>query len=377
VPTNNSSFFEESTEQSQVKASIVSKYFVAWAKVIISTAKPRNGKIGYVDLFAGKGRYDDGTKSTPLLILEEAIKNPDLRNMIITVFSDSDPANVQSLDNSINTLPNINSLKYKPQLFTEIVNENITKIFSSIQMIPCLTFLDPWGYKGLSTRLINSVIKDWGCDCIIFFNYNRINMGLNNNLVKSHMDALFGENRADMLRNKLSDSISPSDRERIILKTLSDSMKELGGDYVLPFRFRSDRGERISHHLVFVTKHVKGYNIMKEIMANASSSQYQGVASFEYSPSQSLQPYLLAPLSPLNDLIHEIVNTFAGKSLTMIELFDNHNIGTNYTKKNYKQALMQLETECKISANPPSNKRPKETFGDKVKITFPPKRKNN
>ena len=57
-------------------------------------------------------------------------------------------------------------------------------------------FVDPWGYKGLSLRLINSVLKDWACECIFFFNYNRINMGLGNDAVKEHMDALFGEERA-------------------------------------------------------------------------------------------------------------------------------------------------------------------------------------
>ena len=46
-------------------------------------------------------------------------------------------------------------------------------------------------------------------------------------------------------------------------------MKEIGGEFLLPFRFRNIKGNRISHHLVFVSKHRKGYNIMKEIMAKA------------------------------------------------------------------------------------------------------------
>jgi three-Cys-motif partner protein len=373
VQTNNSSFFEESTEQSRVKANIVADYFSTWAKIMIPSSKRWDGKIGYIDLFAGPGRYNDGTKSTPLLILEKAIIDPDMRNMIVTIFSDAIPENIQSLNNVIKSLPNIDTLKYQPKVYTEIVDEKIAEIFGSTKMIPCLTFLDPWGYKGLSTQLVNSVIKDWGCDCIVFFNYNRINMGLSNDLVKKHMDALFGKERALTLKNELV-SLAPSDREKRILGSLSDSLKEMGGKFVLPFRFRGGKGERISHHLIFVTKHVKGYNIMKEIMANASSSQYQGVASFEYSPSEAIQPYLLAPFTPLNDLMKDIVTTFSGKSLTMIELFDNHNIGTNYTKKNYKHALIQLEQEGIVSTSPPPDKRKRNTMGDNVKITFPLKR---
>lgn len=71
-------FFEESKEQSFVKSAIVSKYFWAWAKVIMSQVKRGGKKIAYVDLFAGPGRHKDGTKSTPLLVLEQAIADPDM-----------------------------------------------------------------------------------------------------------------------------------------------------------------------------------------------------------------------------------------------------------------------------------------------------------
>ncbi|MCD6495523.1 three-Cys-motif partner protein TcmP, partial [Candidatus Bipolaricaulota bacterium] len=58
-------FFDESEDQSKIKSAIVSKYFWAWAKVIIPTAKKYSNRIAYIDLFAGPGRYRDGTKSTP------------------------------------------------------------------------------------------------------------------------------------------------------------------------------------------------------------------------------------------------------------------------------------------------------------------------
>ncbi|MGK7924628.1 MAG: three-Cys-motif partner protein TcmP [Spirulina sp.] len=69
------SFFDESKDQSLVKAAIVAKYFWAWAKVIL---KKTTKNIAYVDLFSGSGRYKDGSKSTPLLILEKAIADPDM-----------------------------------------------------------------------------------------------------------------------------------------------------------------------------------------------------------------------------------------------------------------------------------------------------------
>lgn len=197
-------FFDEAREQSLVKTAIVSKYFWAWAKVIIPTAKKLGGRIAYIDLFAGPGRYKDGTRSTPLLVLEQAIKDDDMRQMLVTIFNDADTSNTQSLENAIKALSNIGSLKHKPQIYAQEVGEEIVKMFEQMSLVPTLSFVDPWGYKGLSLRLVNSVLKDWGCDCIFFFNYNRISMGLPNKVVDQHMNALFGEQRGMICVEDLS-----------------------------------------------------------------------------------------------------------------------------------------------------------------------------
>ena len=94
-------FFDESKEQSLVKATIVSKYFCAWAKVLISQVKNRGKKLAYIDLFAGPGRYKDGSKSTPVLVLETAIANEDMRQMLVTIFNDSNPEHAESLKKAI------------------------------------------------------------------------------------------------------------------------------------------------------------------------------------------------------------------------------------------------------------------------------------
>src|SRR5579864_5831563 len=154
-------FFDESREQSAVKTAIVSKYFWSWSKVIMPQA--RKNKIAYVDLFAGPGRYKDGTKSTPLLVLESAIADPDMRDRLVTRFNDADRENVRSLRDEIAALPGIENLKHKPKVAAEEVGDKFVQMFQQIDLIPTFLFVDPWGYKGLSLGLINSVLKNWGC----------------------------------------------------------------------------------------------------------------------------------------------------------------------------------------------------------------------
>ena len=369
-----SSFFNESTEQSQIKSEIVAKYFWAWAKVIMPRA--RSSKIAYIDLFAGPGRYKDGAMSTPLLILEQAIQDPKMRGMLITVFNDVNSTHTQSLQNAIDLLPNVRELKHRPLVCNEEVGEDIVRMFEGMRLIPTLFFVDPWGYKGLSLGLIASVLKDWGCDCIFFLNYNRINMGLHNEAVRGHMDALFGKERADGLREQLR-LMEPYERELTIVEAIGQALKQMGGEYVLPFRFRNDHGSRTSHYLIFVSKNAVGYKIMKDIMAKASSSQHQGEVLFEYSPATRNQPLLFGYLRPIADLADMLLADFAGQTISTERIYERHNIGKPYVESDYKEVLRTLEAEGKIVTEPPARQRRKlkgkVTFGNNVKVTFPPK----
>ncbi|HYO52576.1 three-Cys-motif partner protein TcmP [Archangium sp.] len=367
-----SSFFEEQKEQSEIKAAIVAKYFWAWAKVIMPRVQKADNKIAYIDLFAGPGRYKDGSSSTPLLILEKAIADPVMSKMLVTLFNDKDEAHAESLQAAINALPGVKTLTHEPHVNNQEVGEEIVKMFEQTKLVPTLCFVDPWGYKGLSLRLINSVLKDWACECVFFFNYNRINMGLTNPFVVEHMNALFGEERANALRTRLK-GMSSEDRELSIVEELAKALKVMGGKYVLPFAFTNDKGTRTTHHLIFVSKNVLGYKIMKDIMAGESSRSSQGVASFRYSPADARFPILFDLARPLDDLAGMLLKDFAGQTLAMQDIFERHHVGKPYIEKNYKAALRQLEAGGKIQVDPP--KRPvrkgEVTFAPSVQVTFP------
>jgi three-Cys-motif partner protein len=373
MPTE--SFFNESSEQSRVKTAIVSKYFWAWAKVIMPWAKKSGGKIAYIDLFAGPGRYEDGTRSTPLYIVETAIKDPEMSRMLVATFNDADAAKTNSLQAAINALPGLEKLKFKPTVMNKVVGEEMAQLFERTKLAPTLFFVDPWGYQGLSLRLVNSVLKDWGCDCVFFFNYNRINMGLANDLVKQHMDALFGVERADRLRSRL-EGMNPADREFAIVEELAQALRDMGGKFVLPFGFTNESGSRTSHHLIFVSKNVLGYTIMKNIMAGESTSAPQGVPSFKYNPADERFPLLFDLTRPLDDLQEMLLREFAGRRLTMNAVFEAHHVGKPFVEKNYKDVLRKLEAAGKITSEPPAVQRPKRsgevTFGAKVVVEFPP-----
>ena len=52
------------------------------------SAQRNGGKIAYIDLYAGPGRYKDGAASTPLLVLQTAINHPQMAQMLVSYFND-------------------------------------------------------------------------------------------------------------------------------------------------------------------------------------------------------------------------------------------------------------------------------------------------
>ncbi|HPP74436.1 MAG TPA: three-Cys-motif partner protein TcmP, partial [Armatimonadota bacterium] len=343
-------FFSKQSKSSRCKADIVSKYFNAWAIIIASN--PRVTKLAYIDLFAGPGIYEDSSKSTPILILEQAIQKPELRCCLITLFNDKHIETVKRLEASINAIPDIEQLKYKPVFHEKEVDSSLIEMFKSRRLPPTLLFIDPWGFKGLSIDLIGSVLKDWGSDCIFFFNYNEVNRWIDAPKAGPLIDDIFGAEEAELLRSELR-PLDPIKREERILAGLEQALKKIKGNYVLRFRFKEEDKDRTSHYLIFVTKHKRGYDVMKEIMAKASSWTDDGVASFVFDPLHDASQGVLLQI-PRRDLLgDELLSKFAGCSLTVQEVYDKHNIGTPYIIADYKDALQRLEDRFKIAIDPP------------------------
>lgn len=368
-------FFNDPMDQSLVKAAIVSKYFDAWSKVLVPTVLnspfSKVKKVAYIDLFAGPGRYKDGTKSTPIKVLEKAIADPRLRQMLVAIFNDLDTDNVKSLQTAIDEIEGIDTLAVKPAVWHNTIGEDIAEMFEKVNLVPTLSFVDPFGYKGLSLKLINSVLKDFGCDCIIFFNYNRVNAGLSNPKVRQHMEALFGADRVAALQPLLDSAPDPEAREEIVIEALCQALKELGGKFTLPFRFKHETKKMTSHHLILVSKHPLGYKMMKEIMAKESSDQVDGVASFEYNPGRLKQGLLFQLSRPLDDLAGMLLSEFAGRTLLLQDLFDAHNVDTPYIMRNYQEVLRRLEDAGKVTTTrTPMHRKRGHMPPDKVMVTF-------
>jgi predicted transcriptional regulator len=57
--------------------------------------------------------------------------------------------------------------------------------------------------------------------------------------------------------------------------------------------------------------------------------------------------------------------------MTMEEIYEEHNVGTQFIKKNYKTTLIQMEDDGLIGCDRPAHTRRPGTFADDISVTFP------
>ena len=290
--------------------------------------------------------------------------------MLVSYFNDVERNNTITLEEEIKKLPGVEKLKYQPVIKCGEIDDEAERHFNSIHLIPTFSFIDPFGYKGLSLKIVKGVVKDWGCDCVFFFNYNRINAGIGNDGVAPHINALFGKSRADKLRKTLP-GLRPDLRETEVLKAIVNEIKELGGKFIVPFAFEQTSRSRTSHYLIFVSKDFKGYEIMKDIMAKESSTEDEGVPSFKYSPADASTPLLFSLDQPRSKLRESLLHHFEGREVNFDKMYEEHSVDTPYIKKNYREVVKELEDDGVVSADSSKGKRRRYTYPKHVLIRFP------
>jgi three-Cys-motif partner protein len=359
-------FFETQTDSSQTKSYIVAEYFRRWSEVFAPQVRSRGECLQYIDLFAGPGVYDDGSESTPVLILKAALARG-LHDILACSFNDADPGRAASLERAIRAIPGVAQMRHPPKVFCQPVDERVTELLRCTALPPTLTFLDPFGYKGLSNRLIQAALKDFGCEVIFFFNYNRVNPGISNDDVAEHMEALFDVGDAVELRGRLL-GLGPRQREQAVMALLEETLRRRGyARHIRHFTFLNQAGSRTSHRIVFATKNPLGAKIMKEVMASAGGWEDRGVPLYRYGGPQPT-PSLFDPLADLEEML---LRDLAGRTLSAGEVYLRHGLDLPYTEKNYKTALKRLESQGKVACRPCSDKRRLNTFSDTVAVSFP------
>jgi three-Cys-motif partner protein len=360
-------FFEKQTNSSRVKASIVSEYFPSYCKIIVRKNIPK--EIRYIDLFAGPGVYQDGNPSTPILIGRHCKADSFLCQNVKMVFNDN-MYHAALERNFLNEFPDGTFVK-KPHFGKGTVGENaeITKFLikpthaGTINESPSVLFIDPFGYKGIETRVLAEFLKNWGNEIFLFVNTKRIHPALENDKFEGLMNDLFPTTLQKIKSDRRFKS-SVAEKLSLIIDSLGSEYESiLGGKiYYTAFKFQEEDIDATSHYILHITKGVKGYELIKAIYNDFANvgTVFDGVNTYTFDAKKFNNPAVeLFDLNSLNidKLKDELFSAYRGRELTALNLYLEHHPKTLYCHNHYTQALRRLVDEQKVSSTFTDNKQ--------------------
>lgn len=355
-------FFEKQTVSSRIKASIVSEYFPSYSKIIVRKYTPK--AVRYIDLFAGPGIYNDNNPSTPILIAKHCEKDVELKDNVWLIFNDNYYS--EELKNNFEREFNGKTFKHKPHFGKSTVGENpeITKfLISNTQNgngkneYPSLLFIDPFGYKGIETKVLAEFLKYWGNEIFLFVNTKRINPALENDKFESLMIDLFPTTFQKIKQDRRFKS-TVAQRLNLIIDSLGNEYKNiLGGKlYYTAFKFQEEDVDATSHYILHLTKGSRGYDLIKTIYNDFANvgTVFDGVNTYTFdAKTYGKEVNELFDLKSINidKLKDELYTAYKGNSLTAFDLFEIHHIKNTsapYSRSHYTEALRRLVSENKL-----------------------------
>ena len=357
---NNDKFFEEQTDSSRIKASIVAKYFPSYCRIL--NRYPQK-EFRYLDLFAGPGMYKDGNFSTPLLLGESITKDKTLRKKVRFLFNDNQ--HIEALEKNFNEQIEVDKLNFKPKFGNKTVGEdeginNYLRTRHTDEKgknkFPTLLFFDPWGYKGINTIDLAKFMQDWGNEIFLFVNIKRIHAAIKNKKFDDLMNCLF-PTTIDEIKQERRYKAKVHERLSLIMDKLASEFDKLieGKLYHTSFKFQEEDSLATSHFIIHFTKHPRGYELVKQIFYDfdniGASLEKEGTYTFDAKHMKYTSGFNFDfTQDNIEALTKHLLKKFEGRTISARKLFDIDQTNNKYCATHYVQTLRQMKDKDLINA---------------------------
>jgi len=352
-------FFKKQTNSSRIKANIVAEYFPQYCRILLKRSQQ---EIRYLDLFSGPGKYDDGNFSTPLLIAHSCAKDSLLKKKVRLLFNDNEYC--EQLRANFESEFGNNTFALEPRFGDKTVGEDeqilkyLTTDFTKNgkNPYPTLLFFDPWGYKGIDTLVLAKFLEGWGNEIFLFLNTKRINAAIENEKFDDLMLALFPTSIKEIRRDRKYKA-RVHERLSLIIDHLADEFNKAvkkGPVYSCAFRFQEEDSKTTSHFIVHFTKHLKGYELVKQVYYNydniGASLDKDGNYTFDAKAMDYQNRLLNFGEENIRNLSTMLIETYRGKTVSAKKLYEEHHPQTKYCASHYAKTLRWMIDKGLIKA---------------------------
>jgi len=347
----------------KAKHEILQRYLGAWFPILGS----KLSRIVYIDGFCGPGRYLGGEDGSPIIALNEALKQPVLANSEVNfLFIDERVDRIKHLENEL-SLMKIPS-NFHPYLRVNEFETTLTEILDDLQqgghqLAPTFAFIDPFGFKGAPFSLIKRLLSNQRTEVFINIMIDYINRFVEHPTpaARQHIKNLLGASEAE-----INQVIKSQDRILAFRQLYQEKLHQYA-KFVRYFEMRDHR-DRVIYYLFFASNHPLGHVRMKEAFWKVDNQ-----SGFKFSDRTDPNQLVLFEVNPSIELAKDLKNQFMGKTQLSEDVIVYIENETAYISSHAKSALKHLENANEISVESlksDGTKRRKNSFPIGVIIHF-------
>ena len=349
----------------KAKHEILNRYLAAWFPILSKW----EGRLIYLDGFAGPGIYEGGEDGSPIIAMRTAVNHQLLSRFkeITFLFIEKDKARAQKLTEVLKerfpALPkNIKYSVYGAE-FAPTFEQGLDELEKQgAKLAPTFAFLDPFGFSGLPMKLIGRTLKCKKCEVLITFMAGFVRR-FNDELREDALNELYDTEEW----KKIREIGNPDEKMKFLVQLYESQLKKLGeARYVKSFGIIGTSGQ-IIYYLVFATKHLKGLEVMKEAMWNVDRT-----GSYKFSDVTGLDQSLLMDFQnePLwvQNAANVVYQHFKGKTVNERNIYEFVVKDTKYLYR--KTILRHLEESSPPRIARVSKRQRAYCYPDGCLVTF-------
>ena len=244
------------------KHQVLARYMQAW----LPTITRWNGRVLFIDAFAGPGEYSKGEPGSPVIALRALIDHRarnQIRSEINYLFIEQDADRCKHLEQVLAALHGELPPRCKYQVINSTFDETLTNALDYVEeqrarLAPAFVMIDPFGVSGTPMKTIRRILQNQKSEVYVSFMYESINRFKKHPAFEQHLDGLFG---CPDWRQGMS-LLDKNRRKGFFYELYKDQLKNHGAHYVIQFELYED--DRLIYAIFFGTGSLDGCDKMKQ-----------------------------------------------------------------------------------------------------------------
>jgi three-Cys-motif partner protein len=355
-------------EHTRAKHQLLDRYLGGWYPILSKW----NSRVLYIDGFAGRGRYNDGSEGSPLVALRRLLDHRHLPAMqsteFVFLFIEHNKSNAESLEAEIDGL----KTRYSPWPSNILVSVRHSTFEDAMQSIvsllreqkkllaPAFVFVDPFGWTKFPMSLLGELMQNPKSEIFVNFMAGHVMRFADWDQQGQQIEELFGIPQAEVMKDYVEGTNRVEYLRDVYVRELSRRAKF---PYMQSFAMINHTGN-VSYYLVHGTKDRLGVKKMKEAMWHVDP-----VGDYTFSDRLAGQDVLFSD-PDYRPLDKELLTHYAGRfCVTVDEMCWHAVLNTPYRETHVRPRLKMLEKAGAIVVNRPAGKR---QFPEGVTVDFPP-----